>query len=67
MCVFNVMVRPGTHLVKHRESLSITNESQFIKTRRPKLKLLGLLCIKPDSYIICMENKLQNSFHSLLK
>ena len=49
MCVFNVMVRPGTHLVKHRESLSITNESQFIKTRRPKLKLLGLLCIKPDS------------------
>ena len=34
-----VMVSPGTHVVKNFESLSITtNESDFRKTRRPKLK-----------------------------
>ena len=35
-----VMVSPGTHLVKNHESLSITNESQFKKTRSPRLKML---------------------------
>ena len=40
-----VMVSPGTHLLKNHESLlSITNESQFKKTRNPKLKMLGPLC-----------------------
>ena len=39
-----VMVSPGTDLVKNHESLTITNESQFKKTRRPKLKMLGPLC-----------------------
>ena len=38
------MVSPGTHLVKNHESLSRINESQFKKTRSPKLKMLGLLC-----------------------
>ena len=38
------MVSPGTHLVKIHESLSITNDSQFKKTRSPKLKMLGCLC-----------------------
>ena len=28
-----VMVSPGTHPVKNHESLSITNESQFKKTK----------------------------------
>ena len=35
-----VMVSPGTHLVKNHELLSITNESQFKKTRNPKLKMV---------------------------
>ena len=41
-----VMVRPGTHLVKKHESLSITSESQLKKnkTRSPKLKMLGPFC-----------------------
>ena len=38
------MLSPGTHLVKNHESLSITNESQFKKTRSRKLKMLGPLC-----------------------
>ena len=38
-----VMVSLGTDLVKNYESLYITNESQFKKTRRPKLKILGPL------------------------
>ena len=38
------MLSPGTHLVKNHESLSITNESQFKKTRSLKLKMLGPLC-----------------------
>ena len=40
-----VMVSPGTHLLKNHESLlSITNESQFKKTRNPikNWKCLGL-------------------------
>ena len=39
-----VMVSPGTHLVKNHESLSITNECQYKKTRISKLKMLGPLC-----------------------
>ena len=39
-----VMVNPGTHLVKNRESQSITNESWFKETRSPKLKMLEPLC-----------------------
>ena len=39
-----VMVSPGTRLVKTHQSLSITNESQFKKSRSPKLKMLGPLC-----------------------
>ena len=38
------MVSPETHRAKNHESLSITNESQFKKTRGPKLKMLGPLC-----------------------
>ena len=38
-----VMVSPGTHLVKKYDSLSIPNESQFLKTRSPKWKMLGAL------------------------
>ena len=49
MCVFNVKVSPRTPLVKNPKSLSITNESQFIKIRSPKFKMLGPLCNKPDS------------------
>ena len=31
----------GTHLVENHQSLSITNEPQFKKTRSPKLKYFG--------------------------
>ena len=41
--VTNLMVSPGTHLVKNHESLSITNESQLKYTRSPELKILGPL------------------------
>ena len=39
-----VMVNPRTHLVKNHESQSITNESQFKKTKSPNLKMLEPLC-----------------------
>ena len=38
------MVSRGTHLVKNHESLSITNDFQFKKTRSLKLKMLEPLC-----------------------
>ena len=38
-----VMVSPGTRVVKNHESLSITMEYQFKKTRSPELKMLGPL------------------------
>ena len=43
-----VIVSPGTNLGKNHESLSITSESQFKKTRSPKLKnlMLVLFCIQ---------------------
>ena len=39
-----VMERPGTHLVKNHESLSIINEFHPVKkkTRISKLKMLGM-------------------------
>ena len=59
-----VMVSPGTHLVKNHESLlSITNESQFKKTRSPKLKILGLLC----KQTINLETDAKTLYYSLLK
>ena len=33
-----VMVSPGTHLVKNHESLSITNEPQFKKTKESQIE-----------------------------
>ena len=40
-----VMVNPRTDLVKTHEPLSLTNESQFTKTRSSELKMLGPLCM----------------------
>ena len=57
------MVSPETHLVKNHESLSITNESQFKKARRPKLKMLGLLC----SQIVKLETDAKTLYYSLVK
>ena len=58
-----VMVSPETHLVKNHESLSITNESQFKKTRSSKLKMLGPLC----SQIVQLETNATTLYHSLVK
>ena len=44
-----LILRPGNLLVKNHESLSINNESQLKKTRRPKLKMLGPLCHQTDN------------------
>ena len=43
-----VMVSPGIYLVKTHEFHSRTNEFQLKKTSL-KLKMLGPLCVKPDS------------------
>ena len=56
------MVSPGTHLLKE-SLLSITNESQFKKTRSPKLKMLGLLC----KQTINLETDAKILYYSLLK
>ena len=58
-----VMVSPGTHLVKNHESLSITNESQFTKTRSSKLKMLGPLC----NQSVNLETDAKTLYYSLLK
>ena len=58
-----VMVSPETDLVKNHESLSITNESQFKKTRRPTLKMLGPLC----NQIVNLETDAKTFYYSLLK
>ena len=58
-----VMVSPGTHLVKTHESLSITNESQFKKSRSPKLKMLGPLY----NQAVNMETDAKSLYYSLLK
>ena len=60
-----VMVSPGTHLVKIHESLSITNDSQFKKTRSPKLKMLGCLC--NQTLHLETDAKTLYYMHSLLK
>ena len=46
------MLSPETPLLKNHESLSITNESQFKKTRSPKLKMLAPLCIKGVQFFL---------------
>ena len=51
-----VMVSPGTHLVKN-------HESQFKKTRSPKLKMLRLLC----KQTINLETDAKTLYYSLLK
>ena len=58
-----VMVSPGTHLVKTHQSLSITNESQFKKSRSPKLKMLGPLC----NQTVNMETDAKSLHYSLPK
>ena len=58
-----VMVSPGTRLVKTHQSLSITNESQFKKSRSPKLKMLGPLC----NQTVKMETDAKSLYYSLLK
>ena len=58
-----VMVSPGTHLVEIHETLSITNESQFKKTRSPKLKMLGPLC----NQTVNLETDAKPLHYSLLK
>ena len=45
------------------ESSSITNESQFKKTRSPKLKILGLLC----KQTINLETDAKTLYYNLLK
>ena len=54
-----VMVSPGTDLVKN----SITNESQFKKSRSPKLKILGPL----SNQIVKLETDAKTLYYSLLK
>ena len=58
-----VMVSPGTQLVKTHQSLSITNESQFKKSRSPKLKMLGPLC----NQTVNMETDAKSLYYSLVK
>ena len=58
-----VMVSPGTHLVKSHQSLSITNESQFKKSRSPKLKMLG----PSSNQTVNMETDAKNRYYSFLK
>ena len=58
-----VMVSPGTHLVKTRQSLSIINESQLKKSKSPKLKMLEPLC----NQTVNMETDVKSLYYSLLK
>ena len=58
-----VMVSPGTHLVKNHESLSITNESQFKKTRSSKLKMLEPFC----DQTVNLETDAKTLYYSLLR
>ena len=57
------MVSPETHLVRNHESLSITNESQFKKTRSLKLKMLGPLC----NQTVNLETDAKTLYYSLVK
>ena len=58
-----LILRPGNLLVKNHESLSINNESQLKKTRRPKLKMLGPLCNQTDN----LETDAKTLHYSLLE
>ena len=58
-----VMVSPGTHLVKTHESLSITNESQFKKTKSSKLKMLWPLC----NQTVNLNTDSKTLYYSMLK
>ena len=58
-----VMVSPGTHLVKTHESQSITNESQFKKTRSQRLKMLGPLC----NQTVNLNTDSKTLYYSILK
>ena len=58
-----LILRPGNLLVKNHESLSINNESQLKKTRRPKLKMLGPLCHQTDN----LETDAKTLHYSLLE
>ena len=58
-----VMVSPGTHRVKNHESLSITSESRFKKTRSHKLKMLGPLC----NQTVNLETDAKTLYYSLLR
>ena len=59
-----VMVSPQTHLVKNRESQSITNESQLKKQGvLIKLKMLGPLC----NQIVNLETDAKTLYYSSLK
>ena len=58
-----VMVSPGTHLVRNHESLSITNEPRFKKTRSPQLKMLGPL----GKQTVILETDAKTLYYSLLK
>ena len=65
-----VMVSPGTHLVKNRESQSRTIGFQFNKQKSPKLKMLGSLCdqtvnLKSDFKTLCTVTKIINILHLL--
>ena len=57
------MLSPETPLLKNHESLSITNESQFKKTRNPKLKMLAPLCYQR----VNLETDAKTLYYSLLK
>ena len=59
------MVSAGTHLVKNHESLSITNETQFKKTRRPKLKYFGHYSVRNQT--VNQETDPKTLYHRLLK
>ena len=57
------MVSPGTHLVKTHESQSITNESQFKKSKSSKLKMLGPLC----NQTVNLNTDFKTLYYSILK
>ena len=57
------MVSPGTHLVKIHESLSITNEFQFKKTRSPKLKMLGFQTVNLETDAKTLHYMYSNSIY----
>ena len=57
------MLSLGNDLVKNLESLSVTNESLFKKTRSPKLKMLGPLC----NQTVNLETDAETLYYSLLK